>query len=245
MKNTMKRMLIVMLALVMLGAIALPTALASDGKLVSNATSKMTTYVGLRTVLKVYDKYGYAQDSSDYKWTSSKPSVVSVTSSGVITGKKKGTATITATNRYNKYDKVKAVVTVKNNKVTMRNSRPAPSSWPYKTWGLQMKSIQIVTPTKVNVEYYLVANYPSNWRVSKLKSLRDNIRSYNKSTDSYVSTVVNGYGSTVTGFTPMWGRSVQTIKITFNGAPVYDTNLRLSKYNYTSDPEGVITRTIY
>jgi len=245
MKNTMWRIPIVLLVLVMLGTIVLPAALASDGKLVSNAPSRMTTYVGLKTVLTVYDAYGNTKDSSDYRWTSSKSSVVSVTSGGVITAKKKGSATITATNKYNRYDKVKAVVTVKNNMVTMSNSRPTPDSWRYKTWGVQLKSIQIVTPTKVNAEYYLVANFPSNWRVSKLKSMKDNIRAYNKSTDGYVSTVVNGYGSTVAGFTPMRGRSVQVIKITYTGAPVYDTNLRLSKYNYTSDPEGVITRTIY
>lgn len=245
MKNTMKRRLTVMLALVMLGAIVLPTALASGGKLTPNATNRMTTYVGLKTALTVYDAYGYENDPSDYKWTSSKPSVVSVNSSGVITAKKKGSATITATNWYDRYDKVKAVVTVKDNKVTMSNTRPAPGSWRYKTWGLQMKSIQIVTPTKVNVEYYLVANYPSNWRVSKLVSMKDIIRAYDKSTDGYVSTVVNGYGSTVAGFTPMWGKSVQVIRITYTGGPVSDTNLKLSKYNYTSDPEGVIKRSIY
>lgn len=245
MKNTLKRMLIAMLALAMLGTVVLPTALASSGKLVSNATSKMTTYVGLKTALSVYDAYGYQKDSGNYRWKSSKSSVVSVDNKGVITAKKTGSATITATNRYNSRDKVKAVVTVKANKVTMSNSRPTPSSWRYKTWGLQMKSVQIVTPTKVNVEYYLVSNYPSNWRISRLKSLKDYIRTYNKSTGYYVSTVINGYGSTVTGFTPKWGRSVQVIRITYNGAPVYDTNLRLSNYNYTSDPQGVITRTVY
>ena len=234
-----------MLAVLLAGSVMVPAAMAAEDRIVSNGTTYKTTYVGMKSSWTVYERYGDAMDPEDYRWKSSNKSVATVNSSGVVTAKKTGKTTITATNRYDSSDKTKMVLTVKANKANIRTSKPSASAVSYKGWDVFLKSVNIVSPTRVDVEYYLVCNYPSSWKAVKLKSMKDYIRAYDKSSDSYVTTIVDGYGSTVYNFNPRKGRSVQTIKITYKGSAVFDTNVRLSKYNYYYYPEGVLTRKEY
>lgn len=240
MKNIMKRVMVTMLALMLVGGMLLPAALASENRIVANS-SRITTYVGMRTQLVVTDKYGNQKSVTDYRWKSSRKTVATVNSSGVVTARKTGSTTITATNKYNSRDKLQVVIKVNRNKHTNSISKPSPSSANYKSWTLYLKSIEIVSPSKVCVEYYMVVNYPSNWRVTKLNSLRDYIRAINRNTDAYVTTVIDGYGSTVSGLRSRSGRFVQTIKITFPGSAIYDTDLRLANYRYNYYPQGELT----
>ena len=45
----------------------------------------------------------------------------------------------------------------------------------------------------------------------------------------------------VSGLRSRSGRFVQTIKITFPGSAIYDTNLRLANYRYNYYPQGELT----
>ena len=237
MKNNMKRILITVLALLLVGGAVLPTALAEGTAITANA-SRITTYVGLHTQLVVTDRYGYQRAASDYKWKSSKSSVVSVNSSGVMTAKKKGSATITATNRHNSRDKYQVVIKVSDNKFKNNISKPSVSIVPYKNWAVKLKAMEVLSPSKVCVEYYLAINFPSNWQVNKLNSMRDLIRAYYPSNGAYAATVIDGYGKTVSGLKRTKGRSVQTVKITYTGSAVKSTNLRLAGFSYLYNPQG-------
>lgn len=242
MKSMAKRTLVTLLALMLLASAILPAALAAESRLAANGS--MTTYVGLKTQLTIKDKYGYKRDPGDYYWRSSRSSVASVNSSGIVTAKSRGSTTITATNRYDSGDVAKMVVTVARNRVAINISKPSASAVPYKSWDVMLKGLEIVSPTRVDVEYYLVCNYPSNWRATRLKSMKDNIRAISRTSGEVVATIVNGYGSTVRGFTQRWGKSVQSITITYKGSAVDTTNIRLGSYDYRYYPEGVLTRSV-
>ena len=244
MKRMVKRSLVMLLALMLLVSAVLPVALAAESRLAANGSAKLTTYVGLRTQLTIKDKYGDKQDPSDYNWRSSRASVASVSSSGIVTANATGSATITATNRYDSYDKAQIVVKVTRNRVAINISRPSTSAVKYKSWDVFLKGLEVVSPTRVDVEYYLVCNYPSNWRATRLKSMKDNIRAFDRSSGELVATVVNGYGSTVRGFKQRWGKSVQAITITYKGSAVAETNVKLSSFDYRYYPEGVLTRSV-
>lgn len=244
MKSVVKRTLVTLLALMLLSSAMLPAALASGSRLTANGAARLTTYVGLKTQLAIKDDYGDKQDPGDYRWKSSRTSVATVSSRGLVTAKATGSTTITATNKYDAYDKTQIVVTVARNKVAINISQPTPSAARYKKWDVFLKGLEVVSPTVVDVEYYLVCNYPSNWRATRLKSMKDNIRAYTVYSGELVATVVNGDGSRVKGFTQRWGKSVQTITVTYRGSAVAFTNLKLSSYNYRFNPKGVLTRTV-
>lgn len=67
-------------------------------------------------------------DNKTVKWKSSKKSVVTVTQSGVVTAKKKGTATITCTALDGSGVKATCKITVRKIKFTARTKRPASGS---------------------------------------------------------------------------------------------------------------------
>lgn len=102
----MKKILSLVLAL-MLTVLLLPVnAEAAEAKSIKLNKSKMTIYVGAKTTLK------NTGTANKVKWSSTKPSVASVTQKGVVTAKKAGKATIVA--KYGQ-TKVKCNITVKKN----------------------------------------------------------------------------------------------------------------------------------
>ena len=231
MKNTMKRLLMSLLVLVMLCGAVMPAAMAAE-KVVSNAAST-SLYAGGSDTL-VVTRNGVIQSNSLYKWKSSKSSVVKVTSKGVITGMKPGSATITATRKSNKKDKCSIKVTVKRNKVDNIHYKPSPSIASYKSGAISLKSVEIVSPSKVVVEYYVAFNFPSRWKVAKITSVQDAVNLYNRSTGEFVKTIVGGYYQTtskkISGFKSRKGQFVQTIKVTYSGSQVHCANIRLADY---------------
>lgn len=242
MKHAINRVLAVLLALLLAGA-TLSAAMA-EGNVVANATKKVTTYVGMQTKLTIKDRYGDPVSPSRYSWKSNKKAVATVTSKGVVTAVKSGTATITATSKSNSSNKFKVTFTVKKNKSITDTNWPSATSVKYQTWDLFLRNLEVVSPTRVDAEYYMVCNYPSNWQVTKFKSLRDRIRVVNRSSDAELGVLVDGYASTVYNFRHLSGRSVQVIKVSYKGSAVADTNFRLNNYKYWYYPEGIITRTV-
>lgn len=226
MKMALKRMLIAMLALAVLGSVMLPAALAAEEP-VANAK---VLYVGMKETLKLYDDYGDALSAGQYKWTSSKSSVASVTSKGVVTARKAGSATITATNKSNKSDKHTFKVTVRKNKVDKLISKPSPSLVNYKSFACGLKSLEIVSPTKVVAEYYVVFNFPSNWKALKIVYVNDTISAYDKTSQLLFNKIASGQTKKMSGFKSCKGKGVRTVKATFTGKMVEYTNLQLSKY---------------
>ena len=244
MKRMAKRTLVTLLALALLSGALLPGALASERRLTANGAARLTTYVGLKTQLTIRDKDSDRQDPGDYRWKSSRTSVAAVNSKGIVTAKSTGSTTITATNIYDARERFQIAVRVGRNRVAINISRPPASAVKYKKWDVFMKRLEAVSPTRVDVEYYLVCNYPGNWRVTRVKSLKDRIRAYTVSTGELFAIVVNGDASGVKGFAQRWGKSVQTITVTYTGGAVAFTNLKLSGYNYRYYPEGAVAHTV-
>lgn len=243
MRHTINRVLAVLLALLLAGAML--SAAMAEGNVVANATKKVTTYVGMQTKLTIKDRYGDPVSPTKYSWKSSKKAVATVTSKGVVTAVKSGTATITATSKSNSSNKFKVTFTVKKNQSNPNTNWPSATSVQYETWDVFLRGLEVVSPTRVDAEYFMVCNFPSNWQVTKFKSLKDRIRVINRSTDAEVGVLVDGYASTVYNFKHLSGRFVQVIKVAYKGSAVGNTNFRLNNYKYKYYPEGVITRTIH
>ncbi|WP_310603294.1 Ig-like domain-containing protein [Anaerosporobacter sp.] len=90
-----KRIITSLLVLLLVVTAIIPNTTAQAA--VSISKSSLTTYEGDKTQLKI------TGTSKKVKWTSSKSSIASVDSTGKVTAKKKGTATITATVSSKKY----------------------------------------------------------------------------------------------------------------------------------------------
>lgn len=236
MKRIMRQMLLTLLVVMMAASIALPAAMALEEKPVANGTPSVSLYAGMKDTLQV-TRNGVTQSNTKYKWKSSKSSVVSVTQKGVITAKKAGSATITAT-RKSDGGKCSIKVKVKRNKVDKINSKPAASAAPYKSAAIALKSVEIVSPTKVVVEYYVVCNYPSSWKASRIESISDAINLHNRYTGALEKTIVGGYyqvtSKKVSGFKARKGKSVQVVKVTYSGSQVDCANIKLSDYKVSN-----------
>ena len=241
MKHVLGRALLVMMVILLaVGSIA-PAALAAesmvassadDGSVISNATNTLTMYVGMKDQLTI-KRDGVKQSPTLYKWKSSKSSVVSVNKYGNITAKKAGTAIIYAT-RKSDGSQLSLKVTVKRNKVDNINSRPSASVVEYKNIGVRLKSVEILSGSRILVEYYLMCNFPSNWTLTKIKSLQDAINLFNRSTGKFEKTIVGDdrqvWATSIKGFTARGGKFVQVIKVTFTGSRVHGSNVILSNY---------------
>ena len=83
----------------------------------------------------------------------------------MITAKKNGKATITATNKNNKKDKCKITVTVKRNKVDNLISEPT-MSWITWNQDIYLKSVEITGPKTVVLEYYLLFKHIPAYRTT-------------------------------------------------------------------------------
>ena len=232
MRNTLRKMLVLVLALTLIAGVALPATLA-EGKIASNGTTfsgnTMTTYTGMKTALTVLDAEGNDRGAANFNWKCNKKGkdVVSISAGGVLTAKKPGSATITATLKGNAADKRSIKVTVKKNKIDKIYSKPSASSVSYKNVKLVPKSVEIAAPKKVVVEYYLVQNFPSKWKTTKVNYVDNEVYVWDSATMSY-RTIVNGKVKNVS--VSAKGKTVKTVKITFTGGKVKDTNLCLTDY---------------
>ena len=236
MKNIMRRLLVVMLALMLAGSVMLPAAMATEVTVMRNATNSMTLYVGMRDQLVVTDTSGNPMSASQFRWKSNKSAVVSVNSSGAITAKKAGSATITATNKSNSRNKVTMKVTVKRNKASSIYTKPSASAAPYQNWIIRLKSVEIVSPTQVVAEYYVAFNFPSSWRATKFNYVNDALGAYYRSTGALYQAIARGNSKKISGFKARGGAFVQTIKVTYSGGMVEFTNLRLKDFLLANSP---------
>ena len=238
MKTIMKRALVALMVLMVMTGAVLPAALAAETNAVSNVKT-VSIYCGTKSVVVLYNSAGEVLNNSDFRWKSSNSKVVSVDSSGVVWGKKaNASATITATNKHNSKNKVSIKYKVKKNKVDNLQSRPSSSAVAYGNWGLFTKSIEIASTNQVIVEYYLVCNFPSNWKCNKLHYITDYIDIYDRATQGYFSWLVSGRAAKISGFKKYWGRSVQVIKVTYSGARVGTTNIKATDWAYRVNPQG-------
>jgi len=239
MKIIWKRLLLIVMVFILAGSVVLPGAMASKTRLISNGKS-IITYIGMRTQLTITDGDSNDIDVRNYSWMSSKPAVASVNGRGIITAKKVGTTTITATNIYDTSERLKLKVTVHRNRYWTDVPYPSKTSASYKNWRFVMRSIEVTKPTEVVVEYYLVVNFPKKWRATKLSNVYDNIDAYDED-GTHVSKLLNGRASKISGFRSQYGQFVQTVKVTFNGSRVENTNMRISGYDFDCYARGTIT----
>ena len=238
MKNLLKRTLGLVLVLTLLATMMMPGAFAAKSTPVTNPTkfqkTEEWTWTGLSTTLTLVDSYGTQVANTNYKWTTSKKSVVTVSKSGVITAQKTGKATITATNKKNKKDKCKIVVHVQKNKVDNIYYKPTASMVSYGNFGILLKSVEIASPKKVVCEYYVAFNFPAKRKVTKITYVEDAINLFNRSTGAFMKTIVGDEkqlkAKSISGFKARKGAFVQTIKVTYTGKRVHCANIKLADY---------------
>ena len=161
--------------------------------------------------------------STVYTWKSSKTKVATVNANGVVTGITKGTAKITVTTA-NKL-KTTITVTVLGNKID--------DIYPYSSvqyalsqlsnenaWDIGLKSLEIVSPTQVVAEYYVVNGM--RYKGTRLTSMNFDIKIDGKN-------FVNGYFSKISGtFKP---KTITVIKVTFKNSQVLNSNWVFANYD--------------
>lgn len=229
MKNMLKRTLGLALVVMLLASLMMPVALAAKSTPVTNPTkfkqTALTTYTGMVTTLTLTDQQDTVLNPADYTWKSSRAKVVKVTKGGVITARKPGSATITATSKANKKDKAKIKITVRKNKVDNLTSKPSPSYTRYGSFNMRLKSVEIASPTKVVVEYYYYQNFPSSWKAIKLSYVDDQI-SVRKSAGDALTTIATGRVKNIK--VNVKGARVKVVRVTYTGSRVKNTNLCLN-----------------
>jgi len=94
-----------------------PSAYAAAPKAITLSKTFQTVYIGQKYTLKVKAVTPKKADT-EVKWKTSDKKIATVSSKGVVTGKKKGTVTITAVSKSNSKIKAKCKVTVKKFKTT-------------------------------------------------------------------------------------------------------------------------------
>lgn len=186
------------------------------------ATNALTSYVGVKTDLAAMlsnDLFSF----NDVTWKTSKKSVVTVTKKGVITAKAKGKATITATAGAGANQKTaKITVTVKKNKLDKIQPKPTVSMAGGKDARMMLKSVEIQGTNKIVVEYYLI-NASKN-RLKKIDYIKTKIYATDRTTGKKI-TLINGKSGAVSP--SMSKKSVKTIKVTYTGAKVKNTDVNL------------------
>ena len=115
----MKKVLSLFVTVVMIFAsvAVVPSAYAAAPKAITLSKTSQTVYIGQKYTLKVKAVTPKKADK-DVKWKTSDKKIATVSSKGVVTGKKKGTVTITAVSKSNSKIKAKCKVTVKKFKTT-------------------------------------------------------------------------------------------------------------------------------
>ena len=193
---------------------------------------KLTTYAGMKTDLRPYLKgkpYENILNVGSVSWKSSNPKVVTVSKKGQITAQGVGTAKITATTKNKKTATI--TITVKKNKVDNISKKPMLSDGYAYNHYLYLKSIEIVSPKKVVVEYYLLFTYPS-WCTAKYFDYVYTDITYRPDPSSWESKQLV-YGESGRVNVNLKGQHVGTFKVTYTGKQVQNTNVRLSKVKDT------------
>ena len=115
----MKKVLSMFVTVVMIFAsvAVVPSAYAAAPKAITLSKTSQTVYIGQKYTLKVKAVTPKKADK-DVKWKTSDKKIATVSQKGVVTGKKKGTVTITAVSKSNSKIKAKCKVTVKKFKTT-------------------------------------------------------------------------------------------------------------------------------
>jgi len=94
-----------------------PSAYAAAPKAITLSKTSQTVYIGQKYTLKVKAVTPKKADT-EVKWKTSDKRIATVSSKGVVTGKKKGTVTITAVSKSNSKIKAKCKVTIKKFKTS-------------------------------------------------------------------------------------------------------------------------------
>ena len=115
----MKKIVSVLVAVVMIFASVgvVPSVYAAAPKAITLSKTSKTVYVGQKYTLKVKTVKPKKADT-EVKWKTSDKKIATVNQKGVVTGKKKGTVTITAVSKSNNKIKAKCKVYVKKFKTT-------------------------------------------------------------------------------------------------------------------------------
>jgi len=242
MNRTLKKVLWLTLTLAILLATMLPAlgtaeAISTESSAGGIKFSRKTLilYVGERYDMPSFllpKKAGATLDTSRITWKSSKSSVVTISKkSGLAIGMKPGTATITATTKSKKKATIKLIV--KRNKIDkIYGGKPSLSYASYRDYELLLKSVEITKPDTVVCEYYLVFNYPRNYKSTYFSRFDATISAYDTYYES-TETIVDGSPSGTVRVSCR-GQQVKVFKVTFRGGSVYHTDIALPKSGRSS-----------
>ena len=193
----------------------------------------ITTYVGMKTDLKPYLKakpYAEVLDVKSLTWTSSNEGVVKV-KKGVITAQGTGTAKVTVTTKNKK--KATFTVTVKRNRIDKISPEPRLGDIDSYRHEIYLKSVEIVSPKKVVLEYYLLVTYPYWYRTTFFSYIDSYVYYYDENSNAVP--LVNG--ELVDIKVKEKGMTVSTFTVTYSGDSVSNTNVKLwhvrNKIGYT------------
>lgn len=188
----------------------------------------LTTHTGVRTDLAEYlraEPLNALLALNEVTWKSSRTSVVSVDKKqGRIIARRPGTATITATCGTKK---ATIKVTVKKNKKDNINPKPSLSKAGTRKFLLVLKSLEIVDPKTVAVEYYFVFNRPTNYTAKKFQSIDTEILLKDRR-EQTETLLIDGVVKDVK--VAARGKTVTVIKVTYTGDAVDNTNVCLKKF---------------
>ena len=115
----MKKIISILVSIVMIFASVgvVPSVYAAAPKTITLSKTSKTVYIGQKYTLKVKAVTPKKADT-EVKWETSDKKIATVNQKGVVTGKKKGTVTITAVSKSNSKIKAKCKVYVKKFKTT-------------------------------------------------------------------------------------------------------------------------------
>lgn len=198
-------------------------------KKISFINKKDSQYVGLKKDIRGFltaKPYVEAFDIKSVKWSSSDEDVAKVNKNGVVTAYGKGSATITAKTKNGKTAKLK--FTAKSNKLKDINDKPNPTYVYVNNYYLYLKSVEILSPRKVELEYYVVFNYPASYSADKFNYIDTIITYYDPYTGTR-KTLVNGRVKNVD--VDLEGLfCVKKFKVTYSGKSVANTDVKISDH---------------
>lgn len=184
----------------------------TSGDFYMSGNDSVTMLAGSKLKIIVENKKVKSYKSNNKK-------VVTVSDKGLVTTKGKGKAkiTITLTNK----KKLTLTITVKRNIIDNISSKPSVDRI---NWGqeIYLKSLEIISPSKVVAEYWLVFKHISAYKTKKFTYIDATIYADDK-------LVVDGKVKNIKISTR--GMTVKKFKITFTGTAVKNTNVNLNKLN--------------
>lgn len=213
----MKKAIIVILLVALISTIGMPTAMAAPPSVVSPISlASLTQTIALNqtdvTIMRlqkvtVIPSFAPADASKKVKWTSSNGKVATVSSKGVVTGKKAGTTVVTCMARDGSGAKSSCTVTVLPiNPTLIKISKSTVSLKPGKTVTLK----DTVSPK--NTDFKTVTWSSSNPGVATVSS-KGKVKGVGEGTATIIASTANGLAATCTVTVSM----------------IYPTGIRLNK----------------